>query len=149
MREDQKRIIELAENRFIHEEKKDSKQNPKPVKNDYDKTVSDQPANYHRRVSELLFETKPYNPKDSYGGYGNRAGNYIENDKPEDTNTEDPISNIIKSVLNNEISYQNFFQYVTNNFNSFSVNQKTQILEGVLNAIDNDEEFKKIKELTD
>lgn len=151
------KILEIVENRLIHEEKKEASQ-PKEKTDDYEKPYYDggspggQPANYRsKRVSQLLYET--YYDADS--GTKPKGGSYayMKNDKVnaaenDGANNSNPIQEIIDAVLNNEISYKNFFTYVTNNFQSLNQPKKMAILEAILHTIDDDDEFRKIKELT-
>ncbi len=96
--------------------------------------------------NRYIHENKPYDPKDSYGGYGNRAGNYVTNDVEQ--NSGNSVQEIVDAVMNNEISYKNFFKYVLDNFQLYGEPKKLEIIEAILHAIDSDEEFKKIKDLT-
>lgn len=91
-------------------------------------------------IVENRFINETYYDKD--GGTKPKGGSYAyaKNDG------DNPIGEIVNDTIKNEIAYKNFFEYIKNNFNSYGA-KKVTIIEAILHAIDDDEEFDAIKEV--
>lgn len=91
--------------------------------------------------NRFINEKNDYNKSYYDGGSpGGSPANYAKNDN------DNPIGEIVNDTIKNEIAYKNFFEYIKNNFNSYGA-KKVTIIEAILHAIDDDEEFDAIKEV--